>query len=209
MNFKKAFTLAEIILVLIIMGILVLVILQTVKPNTYDDKTNTAHAQKIYATLDNAAAQIIANERVQCPEGRFMVRPAGGSWEFVTKKTNGTDNADAAALVSLFGKYIKYEIDSLNFCDYTTACNSDIEGAKVVGGAYIGFTVYSDITDCPAYYVPGDNVQHPAPTMFEGGSMVNKKCWGEVRVDVNGIKGPDIVGNDVFTFGLGELGIER
>lgn len=208
MKFKKAFTLAEILIVLMIMAVLILIILRTIKPSDYDEKANIAHGQKLFANIENAAVQLLANETTQCPAGSFMVKPAGGSFEFATKKADGTA-ADAAAIVDLFGGYLKYETESLNFCDYTASCSDTISGAKLAGGAYIGFVKYDSIKDCPEYFIAGDETKHPAPKSFDNGAFVNKKCWGEVRIDVNGKKGPDTEGKDVFIYGLGEYGIEK
>ena len=121
-----------------------------------------------------------------------------------------SDKATSQDLVNLFKNHIKYESDVVNFCDNTSYCSdTNIKGAKVAGGAYIGFSKYDSIKDCPAYYMPGVQGQLSAPKSFTNGASVTKKCWGELYMDVNGIKGPDTIGQDVFVYGLGEYGIEK
>ena len=208
---KKAFTMVEVVLVMIIMIIIILVMTTTLKPKKYSEQANIAQAQKTLTLVEQIMVQITQNEPVQCPDGKFMVKPAGTTiWEFAIKKADGVSEANSQDLVTLFSKHIKYETGVLNFCDYTNSCSDDeIKGAKIAGGAYIGFYKYSNVGDCPSYYIAGEETQYSAPTRFVDGVQEARQCWGEIHIDVNGLNGQDELGKDVFVYGLGEYTIER
>ena len=214
MKFKNAFTLAEILIVMVIIGIIAVILIQTLNPNRYSEKTNIANARKAIELIKQATSQMIELEKEQIPTGTFMTRPAGSdSWEITILNEDGND-ASVEDIVNLFGNYIKYESDVIDFCNFTSFCNNEnVKGAKVAGGIYIGFEKFddTDIDDCPAYYMPNSENQISAPTTLDkttGEFDKVKQCWGKVYIDVNGIKGPDTEGQDVFVYGLGEYGME-
>lgn len=210
MNLKKAFTLVEVVIVMIIMIILILVMIRVLKPDAHNEKAYYAKAQKMINVLDEMFLNIANNEKTQCPASKYMVKLSGSDWEFATMKSDGVNLIDSEGLVNLFSNYIKYEVDLLDFCDYSTICSSeDIKGAKVAGGTYIGFNIYENIKDCPAYRLPGAQEEMPAPKEFVNGVFQTKKCWGEVYIDVDGKKSEDTIGKDTFVLGLGEFGIEK
>lgn len=207
---KKAFTLPELAIVMIIIAIIALVMIQTLKPEKYSQKTNQASAMKVIEYVNQASVQIMDLEKEKCPARSFMVKPAGTStWEFAILNDSGS-TASAQEVAELFGEHLKYESDILDFCDYTDFCtNDDIKGAKLAGEAYIGFELFDSVDDCPAYYFPGDENQTPAPKITEGGIEQTRKCWGKLYIDANGQKGPDTEGQDIFVFGLAQDGIVR
>ncbi|MBR5304698.1 MAG: prepilin-type N-terminal cleavage/methylation domain-containing protein [Candidatus Gastranaerophilales bacterium] len=210
MNFKKAFTLSEVMIVMVIMIILILITLKVLKPDAYKEKAYIAQGQKIISVLDGAFFQIMHSEKKQCPLSKYMAKPIGGNWEFTIMEPDGVSLANSEALVNLFAKHIKYEIDNLDFCDYSSICSSDaIKGAKLAGGTYIGFNIYEDIEDCPSYRLPGVPEEISAPSEYVDNVQQTKKCWGEIYIDLDGKKGADVIGQDAFILGLGEYGIEK
>ena len=214
MKFKNAFTLAEILIVIVIIGIIAVILIQTLNPNRYSEKTNIANARKGLELIKQASAQMLGLEKEQLPTSSYMIKmPGSDKWELSILNESKTD-ATTEDLVNLFGKYIKFESDVINFCDYTSFCdNEEIKGARVAGGIYIGFEMFdeNDIDDCPAYYMPNVENQIDAPHTMDkttGEFDEIKQCWGKVYIDVNGTKGPDEEGKDVFVYGLGEYGVE-
>ena len=184
--------------------------LRTLNPSQYSEKTNRASAMKVIEYVNQATIQILDLEKEKCPARAFMVKPAGASdWEVAILNSSGSE-ANATEIAELFGEHLKYESDVLDFCDYTAFCDDEkIEGAKLVGQAYIGFEKFENVQDCPAYYIPGEETQIEAPKTFKNGTYETMKCWGKLYIDANGTKAPDVEGQDVFVYGLGESGIVR
>ncbi|MBQ4647071.1 MAG: type II secretion system protein [Candidatus Gastranaerophilales bacterium] len=211
--FKKAFTLAEILITMVIISIIALVLIQTLKPQKYYEQTNLANAYKAVEIINQATTQITSSEPTQCPTGTFTYKlPGKTDVEFAILKSSGSSEAEVEDIVALFGNHIKYEADSLNFCDFTGFCNdSDIKGARIAGGIYIGFEKFSEVDDCPDYFTPGEATKISAPQKYNPLTNTQSpvQCWGKVYIDVNGTKGPDTEGQDVFVYGLGEFGIVK
>lgn len=209
MFFKKAFTLAELTVVMSIVAVLLLVVVSSLKGNIFEKNAQIVLANKIIRNAESAIIQIIESEKTQCPEEKFMSKLPGGNWEYILK--NGTEVADSTALIELFGKYLKYDSGVMNFCDKSTSCTSEnIKGAKLVGGGYIGIEVLSSISDCAAYYFPGVEEEISAPTEFVNGENKTKKCWGKLYINAQqGGKPSGIAGQDEFILNLGEYGIEK
>lgn len=211
MNFKKAFTLVEMTVVMVIIAIIAMVVIRNIKHQDYTLKAQTILAQKIVRNVEEAIVRILEAEKTQCPSGKFMVKPVGYDWEFATKKTDGTTAANSTALVELFGKYLKYDSGVINFCDMSSCSSTSIKGAKLAGGGYIGIEILSSISDCAEYSLPGTDETLPAPVEFMNGSMQTKKCWGKLYINTTKVgSSSDIVtGQEEFILNLGEYGIEK
>lgn len=212
MKLKKAFTLAEISISIIIIGVICVIMIGALNPKKYDEKTNTASLMKTLEFISQASVQIMDMEDAKCPARSFMIKPAGSAaWEFAILNSSGS-SASAQEVAELFGEHLKYESNIISFCDYTSYCSdSNIKGAKLPNGAYIGFEITSTVQDCPAYRMPYEETDTPAPTKYSKstGTFETAKCWGKLYIDTNGLKSPDTLGQDVYVFGLGENGIEK
>lgn len=212
----KAFTLAEIIIVLTIIGVLATIMMVTVKPDKFREDINLANARKAIEFINQAAVQIMDLERIQCPSRAFMVKPAGlATWEFDLLDEDG-DPADSEAIAALFGNYIKYETGIIDFCAATEACAdgttaNTIMGARTTGDIYIGFEKFDNIEDCPAYRIPGEITDTAAPTKLNvrTGNQDAVQCWGKIYIDVDYKDTRNIIGDDLYIYGLGETGIVK
>lgn len=207
---SKAFTLAEIIIVLTIIGTLATIMMVTVKPDKFRKDVNLANARKAIEFINQAAVQILDLEHTQCPSGAFMVKPAGTSaWEFDCNTANST------AIATLFGNYIKYETSVIDFCAATGACPSGtaantIMGARTTGDIYIGFEK-TNIGNCPAYRIPGETTDTAVPTKLNvrTGNPELVQCWGKVYIDVDYKDKRNTIGDDLYVYGLGQYGIVK
>ena len=210
---KKAFTLAEILICVGIISIVIVFLIKTLKPNSYDEKTSIIGARKFIETVDEALLQITAIEKAQCPDGKYLVNAGGSSPEIAIYNPAGTAVISSSEFVTLISKHVKFEEYPINSCTYTSQCTgTSIKGGKLAGGAYIGFEIYSTVADCPGYRNPGDTANSPAPTKFDpaSGTYPTAKCWGKFYMDVNGPnKGANTLGVDVYVFGLGENGLAK
>ncbi len=213
---SKAFTLAEIIIVLTIIGVLATIMMVTVRPDKFREDVNLANARKAIEFINQAAVQIMDLEHVQCPSSAFMVKPAGTStWEFDLLDEDG-DAADSEAIAALFGNYMKYETGIVDFCAATGACPSGtaantIMGARTTGDIYIGFEKFANIGNCPAYRIPGETTDTAAPKSLNvrTGDQESVQCWGKIYIDVDYKDTRNIIGDDLYVYGLGQYGIVK
>jgi len=200
---KTAFTLAEILICLVVISVIALVMMKSIHSETLRDKANAAKAFKVIESFDQAAENVMNLDADSCPLGSFIVSVGGGK---VIALNNITTAADA---MTLFAKYMKFESTGLDFKNYTgytddNISKSNVSAAKMSGDTYVGIYINTSLFDCPAYLMPNkeggsDNV--PAPS--------GKKCWAKLYTDVNGTEGPNTLGQDVYIFGLGESGIQH
>ena len=61
MSFKKAFTMAEAIMVMVILGIIATIMISTMKPTEFRDRGFAVLAKKVLGQIDSATTQIIFN----------------------------------------------------------------------------------------------------------------------------------------------------
>ncbi|MBQ8848457.1 MAG: prepilin-type N-terminal cleavage/methylation domain-containing protein [Candidatus Gastranaerophilales bacterium] len=194
---KKGFTLAEVIICLVVVGLIAAVIMSNLKLGDYKEKSYIGMARKIMANFQAASQQIREQEQTSVPTRSFIVNSLG-AWEYVILNSTGSANATVNDVVNLYGKYIKYEKSIINFCDNSGYCSdTSIKGAKLPNGAYIGFKTSGTIIDCPAYRIPSET----SNTAGKG------KCWGTFYIDADGNNGPNAIGRDVYVFGLDENGL--
>jgi competence protein ComGC len=210
---KKAFTLAEIMLATMLIGIISVVMIKTIKPKDFEDKNNGLMAHKAIESMNNVFSQVRQTETEMLPAAKYMLKNASGSYEFAVLSTSGNGAlADATELAGLFGDYMKKDGDVIDFCTVTGSCsNTAIKGFKLPGDLYIGIEKFASISDCPAFYMPDlknepDNpeTQIAAPKYFDG---TTKQCWGKIHIDTNGPNGPNTLNKDYYVYGLDEYGI--
>lgn len=210
---KKAFTLTELLVVFVIMGILAVAMIQNFQSRDYTTKQFAAFGIKGVELFEQAAARIKEVDTVNCPLGTFLSKRGGKSDFTIEIKDSSGNSIDAEETANLFAKYIRYEGSVVNFCSNTgySSCSGTIKGYKIPGGKmYIGFKVFSTPADCPAYRMPNDTAD-VTPTYFEKntGEFKTAQCWGEYYIDTNGKEPPNERGKDVLVFGMGEYGLAK
>ena len=220
MNRKFGFTLAEILICLTIIGVFAGFMMNSYRKINTSEKTNILNGAKAVALLEEASAKITGFNPTVCPMGTFMTEVVD-TWELTTRTTAGVAPTPTSPLTSenvldIFAEELKMQEKGL---DLTTRTNINfgsfgvededataIKGARLAGGdIYIGFQVYDEIGDCPDVIIPGETTA-TTPKNFDGSIQ---KCWGQVFIDVNGTDGTGVLGEDVFTFGLGKSSIVK
>ena len=219
MKKRMAFTLAEILIVVMLIGVLAMVMMKKTSTKGFEDKANLANAQKVFNNIQEAAVNILANEEEKCPAHLFITKIAGTYEYAIVKDREDEEPANTDDVLEIFSKYLRFEKNNLNFCEYSNYCessNTSIKGGRLSGGnIYIGFEVFGDdeLQDCPnEYYLPSYSENDSANKEISSELITKEegttgKCWGKVYVDVDGLKGKGELGKDVYVWGLTEQGL--
>ena len=207
---NKAFTLAEILISLTIIGIISILMIKNADTTQIKGKMNTAKAYKVFNAFDNASIQIRELNKVNCPMGTFIVSSGkNSSGNYVLEKAlidSGKDAVDSQEALDIYGEQIKFSQTGINFCEYSGYCDestTDIAGVKMPGDIYVGMEV-TNIGDCPSYYFPEINSQLTVRNNIDN---TKPQCWAKLYVDVNGKEDPNTLGEDVFIYGIDAYGI--
>ncbi len=183
MKLKKAFTLAEAILTMTILGIIAAVMITTLKPQQYKGQGLLALKQRIYTELDDVTQTIL----VECCDKMSLASIYGSNTTDCsrTQTTRAFDNYAAY-------KYIRYMkgAKSTSSCPKVTVNSRtyyQAGGIKLKNGACIWVT---GITTGETDYDATNNI-------------------GKILIDVNGDDGPNATGegNDRVVLDVGVDGI--
>ena len=101
--FKKAFTLAEILIVVMIVGFIAMALIKALSNNSYTEKAMHANALKTITAIEQASAEIKDTEHTQVPTGAFMEYVTGQA-TYTTYNASGSAQATASDIVTLFSK---------------------------------------------------------------------------------------------------------
>lgn len=221
-NMKKtAFSLAELLVCLILIGFMAVLALNGFKTGAFKEKQRRAEAYKVFSNFSHITAKLLESYPENFPSGALMY-PVAGTYNYGIYNDDG-EVANESDIVDIYSKLAQFkkskvkdpetgEMVALNFCNYSDCealgLKEDVEipGALWFSNVYIGFLKNpSDklIDECPSYFSP----EHDEEISFPDDSK--KYCWGKLYVDTNGKSGPNTLGQDVYIFGLDETGIAR
>ena len=146
----KAFTLAEILIVVMIIGVISILALRSLNTKNFEEKQFQASAYKIVEEFQQASVKVREIETESCPASQFAVDIMGDK-EYAIYKDGSLANTQQ--VMDMYSNYLKMENMGLNFCDITTAFSADycagaaagqIIGAKVAGDMFVGLEVIAD-----------------------------------------------------------------
>ncbi|MBQ4647031.1 MAG: type II secretion system protein [Candidatus Gastranaerophilales bacterium] len=187
LNFKKAFTMAEAILVMTILGIIATIMITTLKPAEFKDKGLKVLAKKVLSEIDTATTQILVNN-TKLGSMTTLVHANG---------TNFTWKGNASTVLSYYKKYlttIRTTVPTTSFCVTGDAARS-ATAAYLKDGACIGIYA-SNVSSVPTRF-PGESANVNATA-----------TQGLILFDTNGEEEPNIIGNDRFILPVGDGGIQ-
>ena len=173
---KSAFTLAEVLITLGIIGVVAALTLPTIISN-YKKQVTVSKLQKTYSTINNAFKQSEA---------------ANESSEF-------WDDPVVTGSQSYFEKYFKPYLNGATECFSYQECGYKSNPPyKFLNGAYIQTSMDSNSLrrDRFAFYMP-DGVFYWFIIAGGAGVIIPQSI---VYIDINGGKSPNIIGKDVFLF---------
>ena len=184
---KKGFTLAEVLITLVIIGVIAAMTIPTLMNKTNEQETVTA-VKKAYSVLGQAYQKVIAEN------GEIIPSELG--------------NSQAEATVKMGDMFAKHLSVAKNCGMSTTGdCFADTAYKWFNGSNWGNVNVFTDrykirLNDGMAMTVSAWNVGS-----VWGTSTSLKNGIGFIQIDVNGDKSPNVVGKDVFTFYITKNGV--
>lgn len=184
-NFKKAFTMAEAILVMTILGIIAAVMLSTLKPTQWKDKSYQILAKKVLYEIDTATTNILTTNSKYGNISSLVF-------------DNGTSLGSSPTVANVWILYKKYlSTVRENAADY---CKTPITGKsftayKLKDGACMGI-IFDTSTQATQF--PGETSASNSITGVKG----------YIAFDTNDKEEPNIPGKDQFVIPFDDLGIK-
>ena len=167
---KAAFTLAEVLITLGIIGVVTAMTMPSLIQN-YQEKATVTKLKKCYSLVSQAYVSILNDE------GGSDTLQAGDDLEMMEK----------------FGKYLKYQ----KTCGRNKGCFPNVTYKSVTGNGYSKWE--DDTTDrSRAILTDGTLIMFNKSAMW-GGNEGNY-LYAQIYVDINGFKGPNQLGRDFFYF---------
>ena len=167
---KAAFTLAEVLITLGIIGVVAAMTMPSLIQN-YQEKATVTKLKKCYSLVSQAYVSILNDE------GGSDTLQAGDDLEMMEK----------------FGKYLKYQ----KTCGRNKGCFPNVTYKSVTGNGYSKWE--DDTTDrSRAILTDGTLIMFNKSAIW-GGNEGNY-LYAQIYVDINGFKGPNQLGRDFFYF---------
>lgn len=190
LNFFKAFTLAEVLITLTIIGIIAAITVPSLQ-YSYKKQANISKLQKAYLTFNNVLKKITIDKGcvsdLRCT-GLFATGTDNDSLgEELVKYFNTAKNCRTATGMGC-GAYTSSRLNGSNRSDY----DSD---AVVYGTRYKFIT-----TDGISYTIGNYANNCNTPTSSNSGTGPMIQVCGVVNIDIDNLKGDNIVGKDHFQF---------
>jgi len=203
---KKAFTLAEVLITLGIIGVVAAMTIPNLISN-YQKRAWTAQLQKSYATLNQGFRRMLADENVSALSETETFNSIGGE---DNEGSNGgkykaclyTDAIDSENCKDFYhnlGKYFKIA-DIRTFTESDNYIVTRLNG-RVPFNPYIGNAIT---------LMDGSMIWYPLFYSEDKDGNTNNRLSGKVgafNLDVNGKQKPNIVGRDIFVFLVGNNGV--
>ena len=177
-NNKNGFTLAEVLITLVIIGVIAAMTIPTLMNKT-NNQEYISRLKKTYSALSQATKKIISDEG--------LPRGDRGGW--------------ATSDEALYNMYKKY-LSNAKECNVGDSCLTPIDYKKYNTSTSANWDIGSKTSLGRLVLADGAIVQFH----FTSASCESKTC-AHIMVDVNGQKGPNMYGKDAFRFYLGEEGL--
>jgi len=193
MRLKKAFTMAEAILVMTILGVIATIMISTLKPAQYKEQAFQVLSKSIYAEIDSAMTQIMSNHT--------QYNALDGIYELGTTAVfNMAQNDEGPKLITLFKKYMSTSRGDIpDVCMKAEDTNPGVdygEGSAMLlkNGACIAIS--SGNQNSLDSWIPGENRV-----------TTGNYSHGVIFLDINGDSDPNVLGKDEFFIPLVSGGI--
>jgi len=197
MKIKKAFTMAEAILVMTILGIIATIMITTLKPAKFKEEALRTLGRKVMSEIDTAVSQIMINDSQDGKMNKLLTDTPGDTpYSF-------SDNTKATDLEKLFKKYLtttRTAVSGTSFCGATESSTTFSfvlkDGACL--GVKMGPSEYTSLF--PGETGDGTDIE---ATSTDGTATL----LGSLYMDSNGDDEPNVFGKDRFAFPIAVSGI--
>lgn len=190
MEFKKGFTLAEVLITLVIIGVIAAMTIPTLINKTNEQETVTA-VKKAYSVISQAYQKIIAEN------GEIIPSTLGEN------ATEGTKT---------LGEMFQKQLNVLKVCGQETGedCwSTENEGLYKFFNGSDWYTWNNSVEYYKLRLNDGMSVGVKSYMTYSnvGSSESLKNAIGDVYFDINGDKGPNTLGKDTFAFWITKYGV--
>ena len=202
LNIKHAFTMAEAILVMTILGIIATIMITTLKPAEYKDKGLAIQAKKVLSEIDTATTMILMNDVFDERGLVYLLTPDARETMIIQRHQDYI-----ITLEKLYKKYMtatrkpctseaECGICAVPLCDDTTE-----RAFYLKDGACVRLSNCYWKPDAEIFTIfPGEVNQVLAPNGSNGSLLY-------ITFDTNGIEEPNVFGKDQFRLPMNRLGI--
>ena len=187
---KNAFTMAEAVLVMTILGIIATIMITTLKPAEFKEKGLAVLAKKVLGEIDTATTQILLNN--SSTGTMANIYQANTSTLF---NTNATSTTNSNHLGVLYKKYLTATRKPCNNATNCGGCNGYNNKFYLKDGVCVGITV-GPVANAATWFPE------------EASATTMNTTNGVIFFDVNGLQEPNTAGKDQFLLPLGEEGIK-
>lgn len=168
---KRAFSLAEVLITIGIIGMVATLLFQVVKTHTRDT-TATTRLKKTYSVLQQAILKAVA-ENGSISEWGISMEPGYGGEKILLKN-------------------ISPHLKTVKICENGSGCYPNVTYKNIDGSNYVNWNILSDRSAII--------LEDGTMIMFNTSSASAFSDYGQIYVDINGAKGPNQVGVDFFYF---------
>lgn len=204
---KFGFTLAEVLITLAIIGVVAALTIPTLITN-YQKRQYVTGLQKSYAQIQNLFKLVMANDSVDTLEQTKLIQSISGEGIY-------TYAPEQQEFVTELSKYLKITkaclpMDFDNICHQLEYKNLNSNPQSIDDTSNRGGNLQIFTADGMIYYfdISKNTTWSSEKSCNETKANGGNKCsdQGEIRVDVNGSKGPNEYGRDMFVFDIDGYG---
>jgi type II secretory pathway pseudopilin PulG len=182
---------AEAILVMTILGIIATIMISTLKPAEFKEKSMQIMAKKVMSELDVATTQIVLNHTIEEDLGNLIINNSA-----LNNKVNYSENGYADELANLYRKYLTaLRKQPIVNCDSAYWNGKDCSSFLLKDGASIQL-------------ISGWNVVVNSIFPGETNTTYSEAKIGHLKVDINDNDPPNVLGKDQFIYPLHKGGID-
>ena len=191
---RPAFTLAEVLITLGIIGVVAAMTMPSLIQN-YQVKETVSRLKKFTSIMNNTI---------------LMAKNDYGeidSWDFILSTNDENNNANASTVEGLDNFIKKYMLPYLKYTEHHKLNESGISyKPTALGGTVFSGLVTPMIKLTDGISVIGLFMYGSCSTNIGSSSGLNKAC-GEIFVDINSERKPNIIGRDIFLFYITPNGV--
>ena len=203
----RAFTLAEVLITLGVIGVVAAMTMPTLIKN-YQKKTWVTQLQKTYSVFEQGFQLLLADEGVsKLSDTPLSPQISGklGCGKSFGPPLSGWDSSDCSGTLNVLNKYFKF----IGVEEYGTTSKGLMRGSSPISSSDLMLVLPDGaMIDMAIYSTTNSNYTCSTASCDKIKGLGGNVCSmaGEIIIDVNGRKGPNIYGRDIFYFKASDEG---